>query len=858
MFSFLKRFVAISLILILIPIHIQTISASQIFYEVRQETRLSRNTYLHEIVRITPAGLVRFSVLTIPLNDPYLHVDVFNSQVEMGLKQPLTTLLNANGAFAGVNGDFFGLAGRHSVPLGFEMIGGEISAQDAVNAAGNTSASFMMGYGGAFIDYVRPTVNLLLNGERPFTVGLVNMVTDLSFPSFLTRGYTTSTAALDERIGRSYKLIVENNIITDITYFTTEVPYNGFVVIMNPQTYNANAHHFYIGQNAQMDITANIDLNAIHTAISGENRILHYGQIPDIATTRSTARHPRTVMGLNAAGDRLILMTIDGRGDSVGASLSEAAGMMREFGAHHAINLDGGGSTTMAANLPMAAGGVGLINTPSEGSQRAIINSIGVVDNSAPSYTISHLEIIAGNNAPVGVATPFNIKAFDAFMNPIPFDMSAAEISVSNGDMTDAGLVTRARGSVMVQVRYGEIATAGIFNGIDIVQISIYGDIGSQMTFIGHDNYGRSAVLSPASLNFLVNPPNLGHVYNGAFVPQGIGLGWLQVRAGAARAYAPLNLYRQRMNDEGYSHTLNYSFAQSVAPQMAQIELPAAHTAYVWQYALAVYGNNSGHALRGNIVDAQGNTFAISFGEINTYGWQDLRADVPTEAAQPVRMTHIYVLSHHQNTTQDYTLRLYNLRAQGRNDGTVVLPPDTRAADSLRRWYFEAFLPGEHDIVISEISAELYSTHVIAYAENYSVLTTSDLLIVQMDAGTNSFTSSGAAQWGRMNEHLQTTTARNIVIHSNLSPLNFRNNTESQLFHDMMSQMADNGRNIFVVSHDGSRPASIQLIDGVRYINLPYIHGDDYTYSHFAVLRLRLGGVQGLHYTMEWLFDSGN
>ena len=64
--------------------------------------------------------------------------------------------------------------------------------------------------------------------------------------------------------------------------------------------------------------------------------------------TFATDRHPRTAIGLLADG-RALLMVVDGRQPSlsVGMSLEELAQLMLEFGAVDAINLDGGGSTTM-------------------------------------------------------------------------------------------------------------------------------------------------------------------------------------------------------------------------------------------------------------------------------------------------------------------------------------------------------------------------------------------------------------------------------------------------------------------------------------------------------------------------------
>lgn len=59
-------------------------------------------------------------------------------------------------------------------------------------------------------------------------------------------------------------------------------------------------------------------------------------------------RHPRTAIAKLTSG-KLLLLTVDGRqpGISVGMSLDMLANLLLEFGADEAINLDGGGSTTM-------------------------------------------------------------------------------------------------------------------------------------------------------------------------------------------------------------------------------------------------------------------------------------------------------------------------------------------------------------------------------------------------------------------------------------------------------------------------------------------------------------------------------
>lgn len=70
--------------------------------------------------------------------------------------------------------------------------------------------------------------------------------------------------------------------------------------------------------------------------------------LPNIALVQ---RHPRTVAGITASG-QLLLVVIDGRQPtySVGVTLPEAADVMRWLGAVEAVNLGGGGDSTLIAN----------------------------------------------------------------------------------------------------------------------------------------------------------------------------------------------------------------------------------------------------------------------------------------------------------------------------------------------------------------------------------------------------------------------------------------------------------------------------------------------------------------------------
>ena len=72
------------------------------------------------------------------------------------------------------------------------------------------------------------------------------------------------------------------------------------------------------------------------------------GNIPVLpATSLVTARHPRTAIGVMKSR-RILLVTLDGRTtEAAGVTLNELALLMKSLGSRDAVNLDGGGSTTM-------------------------------------------------------------------------------------------------------------------------------------------------------------------------------------------------------------------------------------------------------------------------------------------------------------------------------------------------------------------------------------------------------------------------------------------------------------------------------------------------------------------------------
>jgi uncharacterized protein YigE (DUF2233 family) len=108
--------------------------------------------------------------------------------------------------------------------------------------------------------------------------------------------------------------------------------------------------------------------------IAGNPTLLEDGTVTATDCPASFCRrHPRTGVGVTREG-KLLLVTVDGRRRrSVGMTPRQFAKLFRRLGARWALNLDGGGSTTMFVES-------GLVNRPSDpGGERAVSSALLVL-----------------------------------------------------------------------------------------------------------------------------------------------------------------------------------------------------------------------------------------------------------------------------------------------------------------------------------------------------------------------------------------------------------------------------------------------------------------------------------------------
>lgn len=207
-----------------------------------------------------------------------------------------------------------------------------------------------------------------------------------------------------------------------------------------------------------------------YNAVSGNQRIVLNGAevAPDDSYT--TTLNPHTAIGVNDANGHIFFMTVDGRQSdfSEGMRTDEMANILISFGVNQAINLDGGGSSTLVFG-DGPAGAARTINSPSDGSspqspgsERSVANHFGVFATPNPAYVRLPAPPRPGATPPDPVLTTLTVlDGFDGGEGRFTWDPFASSGSTngitaaSTAEYTESDAQAGAGSQRIVMVRDG-------------------------------------------------------------------------------------------------------------------------------------------------------------------------------------------------------------------------------------------------------------------------------------------------------------------------------------------------------------------------------------------------------------------
>jgi exopolysaccharide biosynthesis protein len=495
------------------------------------------------------------------------------------------------------------------------------------------------------------------------------------------------------------------------------------------------------GDTVTLTTTITAGWESVTHAAGGGHWIVRNGAISPVPDPGfADVTHPRSAIGLTASGD-VILATVDGRqpGYSVGVRLDELAELMISRGAVTAVNLDGGGSTTMAVRQP-GDDGVVAVNRGSDGFERPVSNSI-IVFSTAPTGALARLNVLPSSPTIFqGSSVPFSVKGQDASYNKVAVDPSSVGWSLSNpsiGTIDSAGrLATSAPGTSEVRASVGSLTGSSSATVVDTLQnLRITPSpavVPPRATFrfslSGTSATGAPTIVENRAASWLAVGP-IGTISNDGVLSASVsGSGTVRATADGASATATVDVGRPPLILEDFEDVsdmralvaratasltfsmrpnpvrngtragwLTYNFTNQPAGTSAAY---AAHNPLreipdrPLRIGLWVYGDGSRHWLRGNYRDGLNAQKTIDFTAaatpapvvkadcrnrsrgIDWIGWKYVEAAIPAEAVLPLKWERIYVVETSDLCDDSSALFFDDLRAVYSDTGEDLVGPE--------------------------------------------------------------------------------------------------------------------------------------------------------------------------------------
>ncbi|HHX60403.1 MAG TPA: hypothetical protein GX707_06660 [Epulopiscium sp.] len=669
--------------------------------------------------RLTSKGWQDLHILKVDLEDPNIQVRPIESS-NIGEKQTVLSLVEAAGAVAGVNADFFDMGKQIAPSFGLVVEDGKINhayndkivglgaSKDMGTMLIGTDKSLLLGYFSVDLTIQDPMTGIILA-----TISSVNKPTgNLGTPVYLDRNYGPTTAPLESADKPLYKVVVENSVITNIIEpgQVANIPQDGYVLIMDVAGFMSREGSFSVGREIVFKSKLSLgsqfqkEIEEVEAGIGGGGLIMKDGAAYTGASHKVSpaSREPRTVIGSSQDGKTLFLVTIDGRGDSIGATHNELVPILKSYGIYNAMHLDGGGSTTFVSREE-GSSKVDVKNNPSGGSQRKVTNGVGVFSTSSPGQLSKIIISSTYDRTFIGTPISYTIKGVDENNNPvsIPKEQLSWSSEGVQGEWKNNSFYPSSSGSGLVIATVGSVEVAKpvtvstnpigihITPAISVIKVgestnmSIFGiDAAGYRAPIAHDQITWEVSSGAASVSqgkitgvkngqviinaSLKNAPTVKTKISAVIGPRTVAVDSLDTETPGiwdGSNSASVTGRVERSKDLKYhgesSLKFIYSLAKTPNKQVAYMKLssPIKIDTTVQSIGMWVYGNAQGDMFKIELADSNGKKTAIQVGEINFKGWKYLSFPVPNSITTAVNLGRMYTIT--TNNTVERTSSLY-------------------------------------------------------------------------------------------------------------------------------------------------------------------------------------------------------
>lgn len=346
-----------------------------------------------EFTTTDAAGQVQGDIVEVALAEPAVRTDLLTPGA-VAARASVAAMANAAGAVVGINGDFFDI-GRSSAPAGPAVQGGRPlkaavpQGRRGAPAVPGASMQYVFAVGSDGVARVDKlfleaevrgpagTLPVVALNQHAVPVGGIGIVT--SDWGEADRGRTLCGSDRDRNAPCApdrVEVVVRDGAVTAIRPPGTGPVPPAEILLLGRDEGAAALRTLAVGDPVEVEYALVPESGAApHLAVGGSPILRDAGPTERLDDRE---RAPRSGAGASPDGRRMYLVTVDGRqSDSIGATLAEFSALLAELGADDAVNLDGGGSSTLVVRAP-GASTVRIVNDPSDSSARLVPNGIGV------------------------------------------------------------------------------------------------------------------------------------------------------------------------------------------------------------------------------------------------------------------------------------------------------------------------------------------------------------------------------------------------------------------------------------------------------------------------------------------------
>ncbi|MDR0931255.1 MAG: phosphodiester glycosidase family protein [Clostridiales bacterium] len=517
-----------------------------ILYSGMSEHTIAGGLSQREYNFLTPNGWMNVDAIVADMGQTHLSMRPIYS--DNGVQNLVTTktLVTQNKALAGVNADFFTWANSVGAGKGSPINAVVRDGRVISSGGGIVGMEGFMQYADGTLGagYYSAQVYLKnLDSAEEALMGGMNKFSDLNQPFIYTPDWGAQFKSVYPGM---YKIIVEDGVVIGTTWDvgTVDIPKNGFVIASLENKFDF-AKNIQVGTRLQYNVTCSPNVDTIKSAI-GAGTFLLSGGIETPITHGPSGRNPRSGIGTDSTGRYLYLVTVDGRQDSsIGATLSEFAGIMKQIGCSTAVNFDGGGSTALASQ--QLDGTFGYVNSPTE--NRAVANIAAIVSNQTTAGALAKIEIKSEDKVFSNTSCEIRVDGFDSAYNVVNVDNSYVTYSISgvSGAVVDGFFRPTSPGTATITATFGNatatktIKVLGAPSALVVSnkKVDLTKNAKVYQTVTGKDLSGTTALINLMDLNLTL--PNCA-VRGGNYIEKsGSGSGVASISLGDVTTYFAIN-----------------------------------------------------------------------------------------------------------------------------------------------------------------------------------------------------------------------------------------------------------------------------------------------------------------------------